>query len=53
MKKRQFKKKLNFTKVSIFDLSKAKGGQAEGTHYEWCDTGGSNFPCDLTIDNQW
>jgi len=49
MKKRQFKKKLNFTKVSIYDLSKANGGKAEGTHYEHCEPTYTQFPCEDTI----
>lgn len=52
MKKRQFKGKLKFTKVSIFDLSTVNGGKAEGTHYEWCEDGYTDFPCNVTIQNE-
>jgi len=53
MKKRQLNKKLNFVKVSVFDLSKARGGKAEGTHYEWCEPNRTQFPCNLTIDSDF
>ncbi|WP_156168390.1 hypothetical protein [Kordia zhangzhouensis] len=47
MKKREFKKKLNFSKVAVIDLSNIAGGRAEGTHYEWCEKGWTEFPCNL------
>ena len=50
MKKKQFKKKLSFTKVSVFDLSKVSGGFARGTHYDHCDPDHTEFPC--TIGNE-
>ncbi|WP_298425018.1 hypothetical protein [uncultured Kordia sp.] len=49
MKKRQFQKKLKLTKVIVTDLNSLKGGRA-GTHYEWCENGGSNFPCEVGKD---
>ncbi|MGH1386265.1 hypothetical protein [Kordia sp.] len=47
MKKRQFKQKLNFTKVSIYDLSTVNGGRAQGTHYDHCDPDNTKFPCEI------
>ena len=47
MKKRQFKQKLKLTKVVVTDLNSVIGGRAAGTHYEWCENGGSNFPCEI------
>jgi len=53
MKKRQFKQKLNFTKVTVFDLSKARGGRAAGTHYDFCDPNYTEFPCQDTIKGEF
>ncbi|WP_262887061.1 hypothetical protein [Kordia antarctica] len=38
---------MKFTKVSIFDLSKARGGRVAGTHYDHCDPNYTDFPCTI------